>query len=110
MLSLNPIAKAVMAAVVALLSTFVATASAGATLPVVVAGALIAAIGAFGTSWAHETPAVKAALAGVVAALTAVAADYGHVSTLQLVVTAIVQLVAGAGLVASVRNKPALTR
>lgn len=110
MTGLNPIAKAIIAFVVAAGSTFAAGAAANTSLPMSIATAVVAGVVALGTAWALEPPAVKAFLSGVVAAGGAFLASYGHADALQITVSAVVAFCAGAGLIAGTTNGARILR
>ena len=105
---LSNMARALVAAGLALFVTIASGVEAHTPTTIYVATAVGAAIAAFTAAYGAESPAVKALLAGVVNAAGSVIATFGHADTLQIVIFAVVAFASGFGFTVGAKNGPAV--
>lgn len=107
MLALNPVVRALIAAVVAVASAVGSGVAAATPAPLLGITAASAALIAFFGTYGYESTTVKLIVSAVVATLASVAASYtGHADLTQGILAAILAFASGLGFVASVKNTP----
>ena len=105
---LSNMAKALVAAGLAVFVTIASGVEAHTPTTIYIATAVGAGIAAFTAAYGAESPAVKAILAGVVNAAGSVITTWGHADTLQVVIYAVIAAASGLGFTFGVKNGPAI--